>query len=38
MQALAKGNYFIKHDEPPIVVEKLCNALRLRGVNCEPEA
>ena len=38
MQALAKGNYFIKHDEPPIVVEKVCNALRLRGVNCEPEA
>jgi hypothetical protein len=36
IEALSKGQYFVSEDDNDFVIEKLCKALRLRGVSCAP--
>jgi hypothetical protein len=38
LSALQDGRYFVGDDDPPIVIEKLCSALRLRGVETDADA
>lgn len=36
--ALAQGQYFVAEDDNGARLDQLCRALRLRGVDCSPEA
>ena len=38
MAALRAGTYFVEHDTTDSVLDKLCKALRLRGVACDGNA
>jgi hypothetical protein len=37
LQALNSGQYFVAKDDTELQLDKLCQALRLRGVQCKPE-